>query len=41
MPMSAERIHERRWWTLAVLCISLVVISVDNTILNVAVPSIT
>src|SRR5439155_7218812 len=40
MPMSAERIHERRWWTLAVLCISLVVISVDNTILNVAVPSI-
>jgi len=40
MPMSAERIHERRWWTLAVLCLSLVVISVDNTILNVALPSI-
>ena len=40
MPMSAERIYERRWWTLAVLCLSLVVISVDNTILNVALPSI-
>jgi len=32
--------YERRWWTLAVLCLSLVVISVDNTILNVALPSI-
>ena len=40
MPTSAERIHERRWWTLGVLCISLIVISVDNTILNVALPSI-
>src|SRR4051794_9831385 len=29
-----------RWWTLGVLCISLIVISVDNTILNVALPSI-
>ncbi|MCU1454134.1 MAG: drug resistance transporter, EmrB/QacA subfamily [Acidimicrobiales bacterium] len=32
--------YDRRWWTLAVLCISLMVISVDNTILNVALPSI-
>jgi EmrB/QacA subfamily drug resistance transporter len=29
-----------RWWTLAVLCVSLVVISLDNTILNVALPTI-
>ena len=29
-----------RWWTLVVLCISLLVISLDNTILNVALPSI-
>jgi EmrB/QacA subfamily drug resistance transporter len=32
--------YERRWWTLGVLCLSLMVISVDNTILNVALPSI-
>jgi EmrB/QacA subfamily drug resistance transporter len=38
--MSAEVIHRRRWWTLAVLSLSLVVISLDNTILNVALPSL-
>jgi EmrB/QacA subfamily drug resistance transporter len=38
--MSADLIHRRRWWTLAVLSISLLVISLDNTILNVALPSI-
>jgi EmrB/QacA subfamily drug resistance transporter len=32
--------HARRWWTLGVLCMSLTVISIDNTILNVALPSI-
>ncbi len=31
---------ERRWWTLAVLCVSLLVISLDNTILNVALPTL-
>lgn len=31
----------RRWWILAVLCSSLFVIVLDNTILNVAIPSIT
>jgi EmrB/QacA subfamily drug resistance transporter len=36
----SELAHERRWWTLAVLCLSLTVISIDNTILNVALPSI-
>ena len=36
----SERMYERRWWTLGVLCLSLIVISVDNTILNVALPSI-
>jgi EmrB/QacA subfamily drug resistance transporter len=30
----------RRWWTLGVLCLSLVVISLDNTILNVALPTL-
>jgi EmrB/QacA subfamily drug resistance transporter len=38
--MTPEQLHERRWWTLGVLCLSLIVISVDNTILNVALPSI-
>ena len=28
----------RRWWILLVLCLSLVVITLDNTILNVALP---
>jgi EmrB/QacA subfamily drug resistance transporter len=32
--------YDRRWWTLGVLCLSLMVIGVDNTILNVALPSI-
>ncbi len=30
----------RRWATLAVLCVTLLLISLDNTILNVALPSI-
>ena len=30
----------RRWWTLAVLCLSLLVIGLDNTILNVALPTL-
>jgi len=30
----------RRWWTLAVLCFSLLVIALDNTILNVALPTL-
>ena len=33
-------IHQRRWWTLAVLCLSLLVIGLDNTILNVALPTL-
>jgi len=33
-------IHGRRWWTLAVLCMSLLVIGIDNTILNVALPTL-
>ncbi len=34
------RAHERRWVILAVLCFSLLVIVLDNTVLNVAIPSI-
>lgn len=35
-----DRNHDRRWWTLAVMCLTLVLISVDNTILNVAIPTL-
>jgi EmrB/QacA subfamily drug resistance transporter len=38
--VTSEQVHARRWWTLGVLCICLVVTGVDNTILNVALPSI-
>src|SRR5215217_7128797 len=40
MPATAQIVHDRRWWTLAVLSIALLVISLDNTILNVALPTV-
>ncbi|MGA3149563.1 MAG: MFS transporter [Acidimicrobiales bacterium] len=33
--------HHRRWAALAVLCVTLLLISLDNTVLNVALPTIT
>ena len=36
----AETIHRRRWWTLAILNVSLFAIIMDNTILNVALPTL-
>ncbi len=39
--MDAQAIHERRWWALGVLCITLMIITLDNTILNVALPALT
>jgi EmrB/QacA subfamily drug resistance transporter len=38
--MDAERVHARRWWTLVFLNISLLVIGLDNTVLNVALPTL-
>ena len=38
--MVAARDYERRWWTLAVLCLSLVMIVVANASLNVALPTL-
>ncbi len=35
-----EIVYQRRWLTLLVLCISLIVITLDNTILNVALPTL-
>jgi EmrB/QacA subfamily drug resistance transporter len=39
-PMQASKAYDRRWWTLAILSIALLTISLDNTILNVALPTI-
>lgn len=38
--MDAQTIHRRRWWTLGVMALSLLVIGLDNTILNVALPTL-
>ena len=38
--MDEETIHRRRWWTLAALCLTLAIIGIDNTILNVALPTL-
>src|SRR5438309_7840350 len=38
--MDEQAIYNRRWWALAVLCLSLLVIGLDNTILNVALPAL-
>jgi EmrB/QacA subfamily drug resistance transporter len=40
MSASAQSIYDKRWWTLLILSTSLLVISLDNTILNVALPTI-
>src|SRR5436190_4349807 len=31
---------DRRWWTLAVLCLSLLIVFVGNSSLNVAIPTL-
>jgi EmrB/QacA subfamily drug resistance transporter len=36
----SSTVYQRRWWILAVLCLSLSIIGLDNTILNVAIPTI-
>ncbi|MCU1366280.1 MAG: drug resistance transporter [Ilumatobacteraceae bacterium] len=33
-------VHARRWWILGVLCLSMTIIVMDNTILNVAIPKL-
>ncbi len=38
--MDRDRIYERRWWTLGVLMVALLVIGIDNTILNVTLPTL-
>jgi EmrB/QacA subfamily drug resistance transporter len=38
--MNADQVHALRWKTLAVLSLSLIIIGLDNTILNVALPTL-
>lgn len=37
---SAPAPNPRRWWILLVLCLSLLVLVIDNTVLNLAIPSL-
>lgn len=39
-PALPTRTHRLRWWTLAVLCLSLLMVVIDNTIVNVALPTL-
>jgi EmrB/QacA subfamily drug resistance transporter len=38
--MDRDKVHARRWWTLVFLNFSLLVIGLDNTVLNVALPTL-
>jgi EmrB/QacA subfamily drug resistance transporter len=38
VPMESR--NDRRWWILAVLCLSVLLVVVDNTIVNVALPTV-
>src|SRR5262245_61849402 len=40
MAPEAAAVYARRWWTLSVLCLSLLIIVVGNTTLNVAIPDL-
>jgi EmrB/QacA subfamily drug resistance transporter len=39
-PEGGGQAYARRWWTLGVLSLSLVIIGLDNTVLNVALPTL-
>ncbi|MFA4836669.1 MAG: DHA2 family efflux MFS transporter permease subunit [Dehalococcoidia bacterium] len=39
-PNTASVIYRRRWWTLAVLAMSVIIVTLDNSILNVALPTL-
>ena len=38
--LAQSRIHRMRWWTLAVVSVTVVLATIDETILNVAIPSL-
>ena len=37
---NASHVYAHRWWSFTVLSFSLLVISLDNTVLNVALPTL-
>ncbi len=37
---SVDPVNDKRWWILTVLCLSLVIVIVGNTVLNVALPTL-
>jgi EmrB/QacA subfamily drug resistance transporter len=39
-PSAADTLYARRWWALAVLCLSLLIVFVGNSSLNVALPKL-
>ena len=40
LPVTEEALYARRWWTLAVLCLSLLIVFVGNSSLNVTIPTL-
>lgn len=40
LPMTEPAVNPRRWWALAVLSVAVVIIGLDNTVLNVALPTL-
>jgi EmrB/QacA subfamily drug resistance transporter len=38
--LASEDVHRRRWWILALLCTSLMIVIIGNTTLNVALPTL-
>ena len=39
-PVLSAPAHPRRWWMLLVLCLSVLLVTIDNTIVNVALPTL-
>jgi EmrB/QacA subfamily drug resistance transporter len=39
-PLDAPTVYRQRWWALAVLCLSLLIVFVGNSSLNVAIPTL-
>jgi EmrB/QacA subfamily drug resistance transporter len=37
---STEQLYDRRWWTLGVLCLSLLIVFIGNSSLNVTIPTL-
>ncbi len=38
--MDAQTVHRRRWWILGVMCLSLILVVLGNSVLNVALPTL-